>query len=177
MLHSPQFAGARAAVLGGLFCLACLVASPLIADTAVEDGQVAIGRTISIQYTLKLKDGTEFESNLGKGPLVFEHGAGQIITGLDEAMVGMRQGESKTVTIEAAKGFGPVDRESFLEVPLQALPEDARKVGASVAAHDGAGGEAIYRVVSIEGDKASLDANHALAGETLIYEFKILNVE
>jgi FKBP-type peptidyl-prolyl cis-trans isomerase 2 len=145
------------------------------APAAVEG--VESGRKISIQYTLRLEDGTEVENNIGGKPLTFVHGAGEIIAGLDAAMIGMKAGESKTVTIEPRQAYGPVDLEAFRKVSLLALPEDERRAGALVVAHDPQQGKKVYLVDRVEEDMAVLDGNHPMAGKTLIFDFKILAVE
>ena len=147
------------------------------ADEPAERATVEANKNVSIEYTLTFDDGTEVENNIGETPLTFKHGTGMVIPGLDQALVGMKVGERKTVTIDPKEGYGLIDLASFLEVPLLSLPEDSQHVGAQVMAHDPELGEKLFRVDRIDKDKAVLDGNHPLAGKTLTFKIKVLAVE
>jgi FKBP-type peptidyl-prolyl cis-trans isomerase 2 len=142
-----------------------------------EDGTVVeSGSMIGIEYTLTLEDGTKVDSNVGGEVLRFEQGSGQIIPGLDKELIGMSVGEAKKVTVTADEGYGPVDPSAFTEIPLSELPEDAREPGTALMARDAQGGVQPLRVHKVEGDKATLDFNHPLAGKTLTFDVKVLEV-
>ncbi|MDR1775205.1 MAG: FKBP-type peptidyl-prolyl cis-trans isomerase [Actinomycetes bacterium] len=71
------------------------------------DDQVAkAGDTVKVDYTGKLTDGTQFDTSIGREPLEFTVGAGQMIAGFDAAIPGMKVGETKTVTIPPEEGYG-----------------------------------------------------------------------
>ena len=138
---------------------------------------VEAGSTIGIEYTLTLEDGTQVDSNVGGEALRFEQGGGQIIPGLDKALIGMKLDEAKQVRVSPEEGYGLVDPEAFSEVPLDQLPEDARKPGMELMARNDEGQVQQLRVEKIEADKATLDLNHPLAGKTLTFDVKILEIE
>ena len=138
---------------------------------------IAAGSTIGIEYVLTLEDGTQVDSNVGGDALRFQQGSGQIIPGLDKELIGMQLDEAKQVRVAPEEGYGLVDPEAFTEVPLDQLPEDARKPGMEVMARNDQGHVQQLRVQKIEGDKATLDVNHPLAGKTLIFDVKILEIE
>ena len=140
-------------------------------------GVVEAGRRVTIEYTLKLDDGSVVDSNVGKKPLEYEQGSGKILPGLEKALVGMKVGESRSIDLTAAEGYGELDPEAFRTVPLDSLPEDARKVGTRVGARNEAGKRRRMRVHKIEGEEAVLDLNHPLAGKALHFDVKILAVE
>jgi FKBP-type peptidyl-prolyl cis-trans isomerase 2 len=143
-----------------------------------EEGSVVVekGKKVSIEYTLTLDDGTQVETNVGGEPLEFEQGAGQIIPGLEEGIAGMKPGEQKTIRIAPEKAYGPVHPEAFQEVELAKLPEGARKVGTMLVARDAAGNQHPVRVAEVKADKAVIDFNHPLAGKTLTFNVKVLQV-
>lgn len=137
---------------------------------------IEAGSTVGLEYTLTLEDGTKVDSNVGGEALRFEQGAGQIIPGLDKELTGMSVGEAKQVTVAPDEGYGQVKPEAFTEVPLSELPEDAREPGMVLMSRDPEGNTHRLRVHEIEGDKATLDFNHPLAGKTLIFDVKVLEI-
>lgn len=138
---------------------------------------IEAGSTVGIEYTLTLSDGTKVDTNVGGEALRFEQGSGQIIPGLDEALVGMQVGDVKQVTVEPEAGYGPVNPDAFTEVDLAQLPEDAREAGVELMARDDQGRTQQLRVHKVDEGRATLDFNHPLAGQTLVFDVKILQVE
>ena len=197
---SPRFISRSATVLFALafasLCLLVVGASAEEADeTAPEDADsssidsesidsesgdskgIGKGSKVAVEYTLTLEDGTEIENNVGKEALTFEQGTGQIIPGLDKEVAGMKVGDAKKVTVNPEEGYGPLNPEAYQQVPVSDLPEDARVVGTSLMTKDDQGRMFPLRVDKIEGDVATLDFNHPLAGQTLIFDFKIVEIE
>ena len=165
--------------LGGL-CEASTDAASGLGITVRGKGNamtVEKGRVVSIEYTLTLDSGTKVDSNVGGEPLKFTQGQSQILPALQEALVGLAVGDSKSVTLAPEEGYGPVHEEAFHEVEAQRIPPDARQVGIQLTAQDEQGNEHPIRVHEIRDDKVVLDFNHPLAGETLQFDVKILAVE
>jgi FKBP-type peptidyl-prolyl cis-trans isomerase 2 len=135
----------------------------------IQDGSV-----VSIEYKLTLDDGTEVDTNVGKEPLVYTQGEGQIIPGLEKEMVGLALGDTKTVKVSAKDGYGDVNPEALREVEAEQVPEDARKEGAMLMAE---GHGAPIRVHEVREDKIVLDFNHPLAGQALNFDVKVILVE
>ncbi len=158
-------------------CLAAAVAHAEESENKEEKTVVEAGSTVGIEYTLTLEDGTKVDSNVGGEALRFEQGSGQIIPGLDKDLIGMKVGEAKQVKVTPDEGYGQVNPAAFTEVPVSELPEDARVPGMMLVAQDDQGRTQRLRVHKIEGDKATLDFNHPLAGKTLIFDVKILEVQ
>ena len=158
-------------------CLAAAGAHAEESEKKEEKKVVEAGSTVGIEYTLTLEDGTKVDSNVGGEALRFEQGSGQIIPGLDKQLIGMHVGEAKQVKVAPAEGYGEVDPAAFTEVPVSELPEDAREPGMMLVAHDDQGHTQRLRVDKVEGDTATLDFNHPLAGKTLIFDIKILEVQ
>ena len=157
-------------------CLAAAGARAGDSEQQAERTVIEAGSEVGIEYTLTLEDGTKVDSNVGGETLRFEQGAGQMIPGLDKALIGMEVGEVKQVTVSPEEGYGPVNPNAFTEVPLSDLPEDGREPGTTLMAQDEQGRVQQLRVDKVEGDKATLDLNHPLAGKTLFFDVKILEI-
>ncbi len=138
---------------------------------------VADGKKISIEYTLKLEDGTKVDSNVGGKPFTFIQGKHQIIPGLEKAIAGMKIGETKDIVVPPEEGYGPVRKEAFREVEKQRLPADALKVGTMLQGRDPSGGVIYARVAEVKEKTVVLDFNHPLAGKKLYFSVKILDIQ
>jgi FKBP-type peptidyl-prolyl cis-trans isomerase SlyD len=135
------------------------------------------GKQVSIEYTLRLDDGSTADSNVGEDALIFEQGAHQILPALESALAGLKVGESKQVTLTAEDGYGQVDPEAFQSVPTENIPEDAREVGAMLVAQDGAGNKRPVRVHEVGTEAVIIDLNHPLAGQNLNFDVRVLEVK
>jgi FKBP-type peptidyl-prolyl cis-trans isomerase SlyD len=138
---------------------------------------VADGKTVSIEYTLHLDDGTKVDSNVGEEPLVYEHGRQQILPALERALTGLKENDTKEVHLTTDEGYGPSDPDKFKSVELEAIPHEGRQVGTILTARDEDGNEQNVRVHSVGDDEAVLDFNHLLAGKDLRFSVRILSIE
>jgi FKBP-type peptidyl-prolyl cis-trans isomerase SlyD len=138
---------------------------------------ISEGRTVSMEYTVMLEDKKVVDTNVGGKPLVFIQGSRQIVPGVEKAIAGMKVGESKRITVSPAEAYGPALKEAFVEVERKKVPEKAWKVGALVQGRGVQGQIVRGRVVEIKGDTATIDFNHPLAGKTLHFEVKILEIK
>jgi FKBP-type peptidyl-prolyl cis-trans isomerase 2 len=159
--------------------LLLLVLSVGPAATAEEETKmvVAEGRTIGIEYTLKLDDGSVADTSEGRDPLVYEQGQGQILPALESALEGLEVGGTKEVVLEAEDAYGPVREELFRTVPTESVPEDARKAGTPLMTEDPEGNRVPLRVHEVKGEEIVLDFNHPLAGETLHFDVEVVSIE
>lgn len=135
------------------------------------------GNRVSIEYTLELEDGSVADSNVGGDPLHYEHGQGQILRALETSLVGLEVDERKKVTLSPAQGYGDVDPDAFQTVPLAHIPENAREVGAQLISESPSGQRQLIRVSEVLETEAVLDLNHPLAGQTLVFDIKVLSIE
>ena len=117
-----------------------------------------------------LENGTIFDSSVGRAPLEFNAGAGQMIKGFDTAVIGMHLNEEKTVTIKPEDAYGPYSINNTLAVPIVNIP-NGTKVGDILYA-----GTRSARVLEIENNTVLLDVNHPLAGKTLTFKIKIVKI-
>jgi len=163
---------------GALVALALtLLAAPAPAAAEGEKKLIADGSKVSIEYTLKLDDGSTADTNVGGDPLVYEQGKGQILPALEKELAGLSVDDTKKVNLSAKDGYGEVDPAAIQRVPASAIPEEARKAGAQLVAQDPAGQQRPVRVQAVEGDQVVVDMNHPLAGKALHFDVKILAIQ
>jgi len=180
---------ARGFGLAGLAALAALVpagarasdADPAPAEPAADPAPapetVRPGAVVHLEFTLRSADGALLDGNRDRSPLVFAVGAGEVIPGLERALLGMTVGETRRITVEPEEAYGPRDPTAIAEVPRDRLPAEARVVGARVRARTRSGREVWARVREIGDATAVLDLNHPLAGQTLVFEVRVILVE
>ena len=135
------------------------------------------GRQISIEYTLTLDDGSTADTNVGEEPLTYVQGDGEILEALEAALEGLDVDDEKQVRIAAEQGYGLVDPDAFDRVDLDAIPVDARHVGAMLVAEDEDGNQQSVRVHEIGAEEIVLDLNHPLAGQALNFAVRIVAIE
>lgn len=134
------------------------------------------GKTVSLEYTVSV-DGQQVESNKGSAPLVYTHGAKQIVPGLEKELTGLDVGSSKSVTVPPEQAYGEVNDQAFVEVKKEQVPEEARQVGAQLMTKDPQG-NTLHPVVSeVREESVVLDFNHPLAGKTLQFDVTVVSVE
>ena len=157
-----------------LALLALLAAAPAGAQPKVA---IEKGSSVKIEYTLKDDKGAVLDTNAGKDALAFTQGAQQIIPGLDKALLGMKAGDSKKVTVKPEDAYGAVDPKAEAEVPKDALPQGAAVVGTRLLARGQDGQPRPVTVKAVKDTTVLLDLNHPLAGKTLFFDVKIVSVE
>lgn len=139
--------------------------------------EVKSGDVVRIHYTGKLTDGTEFDSSAGREPLEFKVGAGQIIPGLENQVEGMNVGDKDTVTIPAAQAYGPRDEAQVQTMPRSTIPENIDlAIGNRLQASTRDGQQISLTVVNLDDDQVTVDANHPLAGQDLVFEIEVVEV-
>lgn len=134
------------------------------------------GKKVSIEYTVFLEDGTQIDSNVGEDPLVFVLGTHQVFPALEQALLGLKIGDTKQVTLRAEDAYGPILTDAFKEVDAEAVPAPFRYAGAVLGVQDPSGGVYPIRVHELKGQKIVLDFNHPLAGKALRFDLKVVNV-
>lgn len=151
--------------------------SPPAGDAKSAPAPTATGKKISVEYTLVLDDGSTADSNVGGEPLTFTQGKNEILPALETALVGLKVNESKKITITPKDGYGDVDPKAVKEVPLEEIPEAARKVDAVLIGVAENGNQVPVRVQKVGEKTVMLDLNHPLAGRTLTFDVKIVKIE
>lgn len=137
--------------------------------------KITIGDTVTVNYTGRLEDGSIFDSSLNEGrePLTALLGNGQLIKGFEDGLIGMSQGEKKTIEILPESAYGQYREDMIVEIPKNQLPSDC-KVGDTLQGN-GAAGPVMVRVSEIKEHGVMVDANHPLAGKKLIFDLEIVS--
>jgi peptidylprolyl isomerase len=137
------------------------------------------GDTVQVNYTGKLSDGTVFDSSVGSGPIEFTLGKGDMIPAFEKAVLGMKVGDKKTVTIPAAEAYGPHLDDMVVEVPRDRLPSDIEpKVGRMLEATQPDGTKIQFTITNIsDNNTVTLDANHPLAGKDLTFDIELVKIK
>ncbi|MHC4192887.1 MAG: FKBP-type peptidyl-prolyl cis-trans isomerase [Planctomycetota bacterium] len=139
--------------------------------------QAKLGNTVKVHYTGKLDDGTVVATSINAEPLRFVIGGERIIGGLEEAVVGMRPGESKTTKVQADKAFGPHDEDLVRVVKRGVFPTDLDpKVGQKLNMTERGGRTTVVTVIEISGSKVTLDTNHPLAGKDVTFDIELVEI-
>ena len=139
--------------------------------------QVKHGDTVKIHYTGKLEDGTIFDTSAKRDPLQFTIGAGQVISGFEEAVVGMNPSESKTVKVPADKAYGPHREEMVSVVDQNKIPKNLKlELGQQLQIPQEDGQKVIVAVTNISESSVTLDANHPLAGKDLTFDIQLIEI-
>lgn len=136
---------------------------------------IDIGKVVTMEYSLCLEDGTRIDSCDGKPPHMYLHGAGNIVPGLEVALTGHSEGAELDVKVLPTSGYGRRNDELVHMVPREKFPRGEIKIGMRFHG-EGEKGPAVLRVVGLNDTHVTIDANHPLAGKTLVFSVKILNV-
>jgi peptidylprolyl isomerase len=136
---------------------------------------VAVGDTINVSYTGSLTNGTVFDTNVGGKQLQFIVGAGQLIRGFDQGVVGMRLGDEKKITVPEDEAYGPVNQSLIMQFPSNMLGNRTAAVGTEV--YTVIRGQQVPGIVTaINETTVTADFNPMLAGKALIFDIKILAI-
>jgi peptidylprolyl isomerase len=146
--------------------------SQTVASTTVGGFIVQDGDLVEVHYDGTLDDGSTFDSSRERGtPFTFTVGTGEVIPGFDDAVRGLKVGETRIVRIEAADAYGERSEDNVVEVPYGPDQSDVA-VGDEVFLNTGQ--SAI--VLEINEDTVILDVNDSLAGEALTFEIEVLAI-
>ena len=139
--------------------------------------QVKEGDVVKVHYTGKLTSGEQFDSSVGREPLEFTVGAGQMIKGFDAAMPGMSLGEKKTINIAPEDAYGTRSDEAIIQFPRENVPADMQlEPGMTLTLSNQMGQPVPVIVVEVQQDVIILDANHFLAGQELIFDIELVEI-
>ena len=157
-----------------LLAMVLLVAGSGCTDTAAR---VKNGDMVKVHYTGTFDNGTVFDSSAGREPLEFSVGAGMMIKGFDEGVVGMQEGETKTIHIPADRAYGQYREDLvFLVDPASVQGGESLTGGEQVSITLPGGHVMAGTVTGISPDGIVIDANHRLAGEDLTFSVTLVEI-
>lgn len=139
------------------------------------------GDKVSLDYEGKFEDGTVFDSSKHgehSHPLEFEVGAGHVIPGFNDAIIGMKKNEEKEFSIESKDAYGDYNPELKKDVPKEILPKDQEpKVGMGLMMQSQTGQQIPAKIIAVNDKTITLDLNHPLAGKKLIFKVKVVEIK
>lgn len=135
------------------------------------------GDKVKVHYIGKLRDGAIFDSSREREPLEFTLGAGQLIPGFEEALIGHEPGETVIARIPAEKGYGEPDQDLIFSVAKAQVPEGIPLEVGTPLHLSNEKGQMDVTITEVGPEDITLDANHPLAGKTLEFEIEILDAK
>lgn len=148
----------------------------MVLDTQNKPQVVADDVVVSLDYTLTV-EGQVIDSTEEDQPLQFLQGHQNIISGLENELVGMKIGDRKTVTVQSAEAYGEVDPENIIDVPRGEFPKEIPlEVGTELEVKNSDGEVLSATITSVNKDSIKLDFNHPLAGKTLIFDVTVVDL-
>lgn len=134
------------------------------------------GDTVAVHYTGKLDSGEVFDSNEGGDPLRFRVGDHRVIAGFEQAVQGLGMGESITVRIPPEQAYGERREDLILTLPRNLFEGGDLEAGQEVELEDEDGNNYVAHVLDFTDDEVTVDLNHPLAGETLTFDVRVVEI-
>ena len=139
--------------------------------------KIADGHVVALNYTLTLKNGEVVDSSDGQEPLLYLHGAGNIVPGLEAQLTGKAAGDKLTAVVQPADGYGDRDEDQMQRVPRTSFPSDIEiEPGMQFFAHTTDGDEEPIWIAEVDDETVVVDPNHPLAGEVLTFAVEVVSV-
>lgn len=133
------------------------------------------GNRVKVHYTGRLEDGSVLDNSRSQKSLEFTIGEGKVIPGFEKCVVGMEVGDRQT--FEIPKAFGVWRQELVVYANKKDFPEDLEPdIGRGVQLNDGNGNTIDAVIKNIEGNTVTLDANHLLAGKTVVFDIELISI-
>jgi FKBP-type peptidyl-prolyl cis-trans isomerase SlyD len=147
------------------------------AEKSKNDRVIKDGMMVSLEYTLKSADGKVMETSKGREPLKYIHGKKMMIPGLEKELTGMKIGGEKHVTVKPEDAYGKINPSAVQDIPKEKIPPNGLKVGAVLAAKSPEGMVVPMTVRQIKEKTVVLDMNHPMAGKTLVFDVKVVDIQ
>ncbi|GBE06139.1 MAG TPA: peptidylprolyl isomerase [Nitrospirae bacterium] len=132
---------------------------------------------VKVHYTLKLGDGEVVESSKGALPMEFTIGAGNVVPGFEKGVIGMKAGDTKTITVPSGEAYGPHEEKKIFEYGKERIPTDLdMRVGQVIQMHAPDGSKFPVTVTGVTEKGFQMDANHPLAGKELTFNLELVEI-
>jgi len=144
----------------------------------VSDKTIQVGSQVTMHFTLKLTDNSVAETTKDREPAVFTVTQESLKDPVESKLIGLKAGEKMRVELSPDKAYGFPNPENYHVIPLTQFPAEATLQIGEVFQFDRPNGEAVPGIISkIEGDQITIDFNHPLSGQTLLFLAEVLSVE
>ncbi|MCH1918405.1 peptidylprolyl isomerase [Shewanella sp. A3A] len=138
--------------------------------------QITQQSAVTIHYRLTDTQGKLIESSFDGEPMVYLHGMGNLIPGLEKALEGKTQGETLEVTIDCEQAYGPYHDGLRQEVPLEAFGDIQDIVPGMRFIAETEMGQRPVQVTEVRDNTVIVDGNHPLAGQSLVFNVEVMEV-
>lgn len=134
------------------------------------------GDRVRVHFSACYDDGTQFATTQGEKPIELTIGDRKLIEGFEQSVIGMGEGEKKTVSIEPNQAMGERRSELVAKFSRDAIPEQLEdlKVGSKVEVKDDKGNPLVATITELTDQEITVDANHPLAGKTLVFDIELI---
>ena len=160
-------------VIIAIIAIAIIGVVYMATSTSASSPTVQNGDNVSVFYTGTLTNGTVFDTNVGKQPLNFTVGSGELIQGFDQGVIGMQLNQTKTITIPANQAYGEINPALIVTVPKSQFGNQSVQVGQVVSTSNGQQG----KITAVNATNVTVDFNPPLAGQTLIFTIKVVAIK
>ena len=154
------------------------LAMPFAASAAEKELVVEDGNNVSIEYTLSTKEDGVINTNVGEEPYTYRQGTKNLdcMDGVQKRLAGHKKGDVVSMVLPPEEGCGPIDPTAIMELELKLVPEHSRKAGEHVKLRGPHGIELVGVVKEVKEKTAVIDINHPLAGKTLHFDVRIVDI-
>lgn len=160
-----------------MLVLVLILASIVIISGCGGESIAKDGDTVKVHYTGRLADGTVFDTSEGSDPLQFTIGSGSVISGFDQAVIGMKPGESKTVEIPMEEAYGAYNDDLIEVVDRDEISPDVElEIGMELTVYNQGVPVATCTVIDLSDSTVTLDYNHSLAGKDLTFDIELVEI-
>lgn len=140
--------------------------------------EAQVGDVVSVHYTGKLNNGEVFDSSRDRDPMEFTLGKEELLAGFEDGVVGMKPGESRSVTLEPENAFGDRREDLLLKLPKKEFPQNITpSVGLQLKLSNASGNEMTVVVTKVGEESVTLDGNHPLSGQTVVFDIELLEIK
>ena len=140
--------------------------------------EAQVGDLVSVHYTGKLTDGEVFDSSRDRDPLKFTLGNKELLGGFEDGVVGMKPGETKSLTLNPEQAFGDRREDLVLELPKNEFPQNITpSVGLHLKMSNASGAGMTVVITDVGDDSVTLDGNHPLAGQSVVFDIELIEIK
>lgn len=145
-------------------------------NPSAKPTQIADDVVVSLAYTLSV-NGTVVDSSDESNPVVFLQGYGNIIPGLERELYGLHVGDEKHIVVQPRDGYGEIDPDAVMRIPKEEFPPQIPLVtGVELEVRDMEGNILHATIVEVDDEAVTLDFNHPLAGQELVFDVKVVDL-